>query len=114
MNKLFQAALVVLMLVPSWGHAATEGTMSAGDLLTACTTPSESWISFCNGYMQAAFDFAAIEGIACYEPELTRTDLTVLFERNAFTASARNGGSMENISGLTLAVAIFSEHLPCD
>lgn len=33
-----------------------ETTLSGAKLLEACLTPDKEWISFCNGYIQAAFD----------------------------------------------------------
>lgn len=31
-------------------------TLTGAKLLEACLTPDKEWISFCNGYIQAAFD----------------------------------------------------------
>ena len=119
MRQLFQVLVVALstglMLGPTAMPAhSSDATLPASELLLACTTPDESWISFCNGYMQAAFDYAVLEGLACAREGLTRTDLTVLFEREAALALVRNRNSLEAVDGFVLAVSIFSENLACN
>lgn len=52
----------------------------------ACTRAHESWISFCNGYIQAAVDNARQGDGVCISNGATRTDIVTVVEK-AVTSS---------------------------
>lgn len=54
----------------------------------ACTRADESWISFCNGYVQAAVDSLREGDGICIPSGATRTDIVTATER-AITASSQ-------------------------
>ena len=57
MNNCIRAVALCLLLtagVPSNTSAQTK--LTGADFLSACTRPTEAWISFCHGYVQAVFD----------------------------------------------------------
>lgn len=69
----------------------TSMQMTGAAFSEACTRADESWISFCNGYVQAAVDsLRAGDGI-CIPSGTTRTDLVRVTER-AITASSQLQG----------------------
>lgn len=91
--------------------AESNGILSAGQLLDACTRPDMDWISFCNGFFQAAHDNGALNDKICADG-VTRTDLAVLYEKDATRLIAANKEISER-SGLRVAVAIFTQAYPC-
>ena len=94
------------------GAQAQSTLLTAEDLLTACTTPEESWISFCNGFMQAAADIAALSGEACLPEGTTRTDLAILYERQASTLMESDSEIGLEV-GLAIASTIIQLEYPC-
>lgn len=87
--------------------------MTAGDLLTACTTAAPHWVEFCNGFFQAAHDAGAIAGDVCAPPGTTRIDLVEAYERIAPGILAAQP-DVTDMSGFRLAVAILAETFPCN
>lgn len=59
--------------------------MTGAAFSQACTRADESWISFCNGYVQAAIDSLSEGDGICIPSGTTRTDIVTLTER-AITA----------------------------
>ena len=59
--------------------------MTGAAFSQACTRADESWISFCNGYVQAAIDGLREGDGICIPNGTTRTDLVTVTER-AITA----------------------------
>lgn len=59
--------------------------MTGSAFSDACTRANESWISFCNGYIQAAIDSLREGDGICIPNGTTRTDVVTLAER-AITA----------------------------
>ena len=82
-------------------------------LLEACTTPDMSWVDFCNGYMQAVYDFGSYKNTGCVKEGVTRTYLTTLFENRAkrIINSDINKGTA---NGFEIALYIFENELPCN
>ena len=54
--------------------------MTGAAFSDACTRPDESWISFCNGYIQAAVDSLRQGDGVCIPHDATRTDLVTAIE----------------------------------
>lgn len=60
----------------SGGALASSNAMTGEGLLNACTRAEADWISFCNGYIQAAIDLMELqEGSACIPEGTTRNDI---------------------------------------
>ncbi|MBU3028759.1 Rap1a/Tai family immunity protein [Paracoccus marinaquae] len=59
----------------------------------ACTRLNESWISFCNGYVQAIVDTLAVDDDICFSSDTTRTDIVTAVEQQITSSTqlqARN------------------------
>jgi hypothetical protein len=55
--------IAVLSCFVAIGEATAQSSeMTFTVLLTACTKADYEWIGFCNGYLQAAFDFTGDKG----------------------------------------------------
>ena len=105
--RLHRVTLILFCLFASNLAFAEQpnNVLSAWDLLSACTRADESWIEFCNGYMQATQDFGAASGVVCVTPGTTRTDLSVLYEHQAAVLFFKNP-SMKNEPGLLVACSL--------
>lgn len=75
---------VTLFSLPAFAFDASM-QMTGAAFSDACTRPNESWISFCNGYIQAAIDGLREGDGICIPRGTTRTDLVTVAER-AITA----------------------------
>lgn len=62
--------------------------MTGAAFSEACTRANENWISFCNGYIQAAVDSLREGDGVCIPSGTTRTDLVIVTERT-ITASSQ-------------------------
>ncbi len=75
-TKLISATgLATVALMTASALAVTPAMQMTGEAFSdACTRPSESWISFCNGYVQAVVDSIRPSAGVCIPPGTTRTD----------------------------------------
>jgi len=90
-------------------------TLDVRALLAACTSPDESWISFCHGYVQAAHDVSFASGShvpICVPAGTSRSHLADLFARRALAALTVEP-SIGDLSGVAFAHAIFADAYPC-
>lgn len=55
--------------------------MTGDSFSSACTTPSESWVSFCNGYIQSVIDGLRETDNICIPNGTTRTTIVAIAER---------------------------------
>ena len=55
--------------------------MTGASFSEVCTRPDESWISYCNGYIQAVIDSMNSQSGVCLPSGTSRTDLVMLAER---------------------------------
>lgn len=62
--------------------------MTGAAFSDACTRANESWISFCNGYAQAAIDGIREGDGICIPRGTTRTDIVTITEK-VITASSK-------------------------
>ncbi len=92
--------------------ATSETVLKASDLFDVCTRPSESWISFCNGYMQAAGDSAQAMGLACIPSGTTRNEVAVLYEQY-YPQIIANEPQMLAESAIASVIALLSAVFPC-
>lgn len=78
--KLFALLSMALMTVPAL--ALTPDMQMTGEAFSdACTRPSESWVSFCNGYVQSVIDSIQPSAGVCIPLGTTRTDIVTEVEK---------------------------------
>lgn len=61
--------------------------MTGASFSNACTRADESWISFCNGYIQAVVDGIRKDDNVCLPNGTSRTDLVTITEKEITTSS---------------------------
>lgn len=105
-----RAVLLTLLLSPL--PAASDTSMTAGNLLSVCTTADMHWIDFCNGFFQAANDQAAVASRACVPPGTSRTALVELYELQAGALLEAEPG-LADMPGVALAIEILAAAYPC-
>ncbi len=62
--------------------------MTGASFSNACTRADESWVSFCNGYIQAVVDGIREDDKICLPNGTSRTDLVTITEKE-ITASSQ-------------------------
>lgn len=92
-------------------------TLDARSLLDACTRPSEAWISFCHGYIQAAFDVTALRPDTadriCAPDGTTRAAMADIFARAGTAHLAANPG-LGALPAIEYAGAIITAAYNCE
>ena len=99
---------LALLATLSTQASAEENVLRTQNAVKICTTPSQNWVDFCNGLMQAYSDFAIISGAACIPIEVTRTQLVKLFTGMTNTAACK-----DDHATLVAAVEVFELVYPC-
>lgn len=79
--------LVIAMLSAPAFAIDSDVQMSGANFSDACTRADESWISFCNGYIQAVVDSLREGDGVCLPSGTTRTDLVTVTEREIAASS---------------------------
>ncbi len=90
-NILFlrQAVILVAALLSIPVFAIDSKTQMDGKMFSnACTLADESWVSFCNGYIQSVIDSIRGADRVCFPNGTTRTDVVTIVEK-AITASSQ-------------------------
>lgn len=105
-------ALVALLFSSTSVLASESNTLTAGELLDACTRPSMHWVDFCNGFFQAAHDSATVDEQVCTPDGVSRTELVRLFEVEAKRLIHANS-SIAQRDGISIATAILAGAFPC-
>lgn len=82
--------------------------MTGADFSRACTRANESWVSFCNGYVQATVDSLREADGVCIKQGTTRTDLVTIAERE-ITASE----TLKAMNAYVAVRAVMAKHHPC-
>ncbi|RWB66809.1 Rap1a/Tai family immunity protein [Mesorhizobium sp.] len=85
MQRLPISLAAVLFSLPASAFD-TSTQMTGAGFSSACTRANESWIGFCNGYIQAAVDSVQKSDGICIPSGTTRTELVTLVEK-AITGS---------------------------
>lgn len=119
MSKLYRKELVrgffKMSVAGLWLLAsplAADTAMTTQNLLKACTTANADWISFCNGFLQAAADQAMVDDRACLPAGTTRTELVMIFEQEA-KSLIKIDPTLGGVSGISVAVGIIEKAFPC-
>ena len=102
--------LITMALTATLGTqaGAEENVLRTKNAVKICTTPSQNWVDFCNGLMQAYSDFAIMSGAACIPVGVTRTQLVKLFTGMTNTAAYK-----DDHAALVAAVEVFKLVYPC-
>lgn len=76
-------AITVVIVVFSIPTFAIEPTMqmNGASFSNTCTRADESWVSFCNGYVQAVIDSIREDDRICLPKGTTRTDVVTITEK---------------------------------
>ena len=83
--------------------------MTGAGLLDVCGIPDESWISFCNGYVQAAFDAYQKDGLfICIPPGTTRATMA-----GAVYAGLAASPELSGLRGTDAAARVLNALYPC-
>lgn len=69
-----------LFSVPAFAIDSTM-QMNGASFSTACTRADESWVSFCNGYIQGVIDSIRENDRICLPKGTTRTDIVTVTEK---------------------------------
>jgi uncharacterized protein YqfB (UPF0267 family) len=81
--RMWLAAIVLATSLLTFSAFAIDSNMqmTGAYFSDACTRADESWVSFCNGYIQAVIDSIHKEDIVCLPDGTTRTELVTIAER---------------------------------
>ena len=79
--------VTALLSIPAFA-IDSKTQMDGKGLSNACTRADESWISFCNGYIQAVIDSIREADRVCFPNGTTRTDIVTIVEKE-ITASSQ-------------------------
>jgi hypothetical protein len=79
--------------------------MNGAAFSDACTRPNESWISFCNGYVQAVVDSLRQGDGVCIPTGTTRTDLVTAIERTITRSQQLQGMNAHDAVRVTMRQA---------
>ena len=120
-NSIFGALLLMVSLVVSGAVAQDrDQTLSAEELLTACSREDPEWIGFCHGYIQAISDafyehesVGGRSGAICPPPGTSRADLAGAFVRNGLR-HLRENDDLTKAHAASVVYATFVTEFPCD
>jgi hypothetical protein len=86
---LWRAGTVLFTLLLTAPAFAVDSGMQldGAGFSNACTRADESWVSFCNGYIQAVIDSIREADSVCLPNSKTRTDIVTTVEKEITGAS---------------------------
>jgi hypothetical protein len=105
------ALAITMGMLASTTYAVPPGsdvTMKGETFSDACTRVDESWISFCNGYIQAVIDGLRKQDEICISPGTTRNDLVTIVEKE-ITASSH----LRKLNAKDAVVLVLRRYYPC-
>lgn len=82
--------------------------MDGAGFSDACTRADESWVSFCNGYVQAVVDSIPNGETICLPIGTTRTDLVTVAEKE-ITASRQ----LRTMNAHDAVLSVLRRYYPC-
>ena len=74
--------MTALLIIYSAQSALGQPPLSTKEAMDICNRGSVNWISLCNGFMQAAADYATLTNSACIPEGTTKSELVKLFKAN--------------------------------
>jgi hypothetical protein len=97
----------VLLSIPAFA-IDSKAQMTGASFSNACTRVDESWISFCNGYVQAVIDSVREADKVCLPKDGTRTDVVTVTERE-ITASSQ----LRAMNAHDAVLSVLRRFYPC-
>lgn len=82
--------------------------MTGAGFSNACTRADESWISFCNGYIQAVVDGIREGDKVCLPNGTSRTDLVTITEKE-ITASSK----LQAMNAYDAVLSVLQRYYQC-
>ena len=113
LSKIFQMwkALSILSIsllsIPAFA-IDSKMQMSGKSFSIACTRADESWVSFCNGYIQAVVDSIRENDRICLPDGTSRTDLVTITEKE-ITSSGKLGA----MNAHDAVYSVLRRYYPC-
>lgn len=80
MARSLAVALAFVAMANPAPAVQTSMQLTGASFVEACTRADENWVSFCNGYIQAAVDSLKVPGTVCLPAGTSRTELVTLVE----------------------------------
>ena len=103
------AIILAIVLVSNEVFAIDSKIQMKGDGFSkACTIPDESWVSFCNGYIQAVIDSVEKNDRVCPPDGTTRTELVTITEKE-ITASSQ----LRSMNAHDAVLTVLRRFYPC-
>ena len=100
--------ILTALLINLSAHCAVgQPPLSTDEAMDICKRGSVNWVSLCNGFMQAAADYASLTNSACIPEGTTKSELVKLFRANA-------AGQPPDQAALISAFTIISTVFPCE
>lgn len=108
-KKLFIGTTIALSALTTTALAFDQRMQMTGAAFSdACIRANESWISFCNGYAQAAIDSLRVDDGICIPPGTSRTDIVTVTER-VITASSQ----LQTMNAHDAVRLVLRQAFPC-
>ena len=107
MKRISIAVAVSLISLPAFAFDPSM-QMTGWAFSDACTRANESWISFCNGYIQAAVDGLRPDDGICIPNGTTRTELVTITEKE-ITATSQ----LRTMNAYLAVRLILRHYYPC-
>ncbi len=103
------ATIAIVTLISNSAFAIdSKIQMDGAGFSDACTRADESWVSFCNGYVQAVVDSISKDEKVCLPIGTTRTDLVTVAEKE-ITASRQ----LRAMNARDAVLSVLRRHYPC-
>jgi hypothetical protein len=106
------AGLSIYLMMFAYPIEASDVALNAVQLKDACTRADEAWVSFCNGYAQAAVDFSDLSQTACVPTGVTRSEIVGLVDRTVFD-KITSGEIPQESPAFAIVVAVLNSAYPC-
>ena len=84
--QLAMISITMIFSIPAFA-VDTKMQMDGAGFANACTRADESWVSFCNGYVQAVIDSIREKDRVCLPKGATRTDIVTITEKEISSSS---------------------------
>lgn len=108
MRQSLVVALALALASPPVSASGDEVMTGAG-VLEACNIASESWISFCHGYVQSAFDaYHQADLYICVPPGTTRATMA-----GAVSAGLSASPELGSLRGSEAVARVLDVLYPC-
>ena len=101
-------ALTILLLSYPALAINTNMQMNGASFTDACTRIDESWVNFCNGYIQAVVDSIKVNDEVCLPNGTTRSALITISEREI-----SNSTTLRAMNARDAVLSVLRSRYPC-